>query len=70
MILLFLEHTIAPVIVITSAILITTITPSEAAITVVVLSLADEVIITQNSTLKLYSHLTLALLGVKVSTQT
>ena len=48
----------------------TTITPSEAAITVVVLPLADEVIITQNSTLKLYSHLTLALLGVKVSTQT
>ena len=67
MILLFLKQTIAPVIVITRAILMATITPSEAAITVVVLPLADEVIITQNSTLKLYSHLTL--LGEKVSTQ-
>ena len=46
MILLFLKHTIAPMIVITSAIHMTTITPSEAAITVVVLPLADEVIIT------------------------
>ena len=53
MIILFLKQIIAPVIVITSAIHMTTITPSEAAITVVVLPLAYEVIITQNSTLQL-----------------
>ena len=53
MILLFLKQVIAPVIVITRAILMTIITTSEAAITVAVLSLADEVIITQNSTLQL-----------------